>query len=111
MFILVEAGVFCVCKHWQMWSIRLIRDASLGIPWIGSSAAGKAAFMLVREVSVRVNIVIPGREGYYYYSKRTVKRPHSHREIQLIKILLNYALFFVQVSRVVVGSGMSLLYS
>jgi hypothetical protein len=81
MFILAEAGVFFVCKHWQMWSIRLICDASLGIPWIGPSAAGKAAFMLVREVSVRVNIVIPGREGYYNYSKRTVKRPH--REIQL----------------------------
>ena len=46
-----------------MWSIRSIRDASVGIPWIGSSAAGKAAFMLVREVFVRVDMVMPGPEG------------------------------------------------
>jgi hypothetical protein len=46
-----------------MWSIRLIRDASLGIPWIGSGAAEKAAFMLVREVSVREDMMIPGQEG------------------------------------------------
>jgi hypothetical protein len=46
-----------------MWSIRLIRDVSVGIPWIGSGAAGKAAFMLVREVSVRVDMVMPGPEG------------------------------------------------
>ena len=66
MFILAEAGVFCVCEHWQMWSIRSIRDLSMGIPWIESGAAGKAASMLVREVSV--DMVIPGQEGYYYYS-------------------------------------------
>ena len=46
-----------------MWSIRLIRDASVGIPWIGSGAAGKAAFMLVKEVSIRVDMVMPGPEG------------------------------------------------
>jgi hypothetical protein len=46
-----------------MWSIRLIRDASLGIPWIGSGAAGKAAFILMREISVREDMMIPGREG------------------------------------------------
>jgi hypothetical protein len=46
-----------------MWSIRLIRDASVGILWIGSGAAGKAAFMIVREVSVRVDMVMPGLEG------------------------------------------------
>jgi hypothetical protein len=45
-----------------MWSIRSIRDASLGIPWIGSSAAGKAAFMLVREVSVREDMMMPRQE-------------------------------------------------
>jgi hypothetical protein len=28
-----------------------------GIPWIGSGAVGKAAFMLVREVSVRADTV------------------------------------------------------
>ncbi len=54
----------------------------MGIPWIGSGAAGKAAFMLVREVSDSADMVIPGRVGYYYYSKRTVKRPH--KEMQLI---------------------------
>jgi hypothetical protein len=46
-----------------MWSIKSIRDGSVGIPWIGSGAAGKAAFMLVREVSVRVDMVMPGTEG------------------------------------------------
>jgi hypothetical protein len=46
-----------------MWSIRLIGDASVGIPWIGSSAAGKAAFKLVREVSVRVDMVMLEPEG------------------------------------------------
>jgi hypothetical protein len=85
MFIVAEAGVFCVCEHRQIWSIRLIRDASVGIPWIGSGAAGKANFMLVREVSDSVDMVIPGMVGYYYNSKRTVKRPH--REIQLINVL------------------------
>ncbi len=35
----------------------------MGIPWIGSGAAGKAAFMLVREVSIRVDMVTPGPEG------------------------------------------------
>ena len=37
-----------------------MRDASVGIPWMGSGAAGKAAFMLVREVSVRVDMMILG---------------------------------------------------
>jgi hypothetical protein len=46
-----------------MWSIRSISDASVGIPWIGSGAAGKAAFMLVREVFIRVDTLIPGLEG------------------------------------------------
>jgi hypothetical protein len=45
-----------------MWSIKSIRDGSLGIPWIGSGAAGKAAFMLLREVSVRENMVMPRQE-------------------------------------------------
>ncbi len=40
-----------------MWSIRLLRDGSVGIPWIGLGAVGKAAFMLVREVSIRADIV------------------------------------------------------
>ena len=34
----------------------------MGIPWMGSGAAGKAAFMLVREISVVVNMV-PGPGG------------------------------------------------
>ncbi len=37
--------------------IRSIRGRSVGIPWIGSGAVGKAAFMLVREASVRVDMV------------------------------------------------------
>jgi hypothetical protein len=59
MFISSEAGVFCVCKQQYMWSIRLIRDASFGIPWIGLGAAGKAVFMLVRKVSVREDMMMP----------------------------------------------------
>ena len=42
-----------------------MRDASVGIPWIGSIAAGKAAFMLVREASDNADMMIPGRVGYY----------------------------------------------
>ena len=61
MFILAEAGVFCVCEQQQMWSIRSMRDTSVGIPWIGSGAAGKAAFMLVREVSDSADMMLPGR--------------------------------------------------
>jgi hypothetical protein len=57
MFILVEAGVLCVCVQQHMWSIRLMSDASVGIPWIGSGAVGNAALMLVREVSIRVDMV------------------------------------------------------
>ena len=65
MFILAEAGVLCVCEHWQIYSIRSMRDASVGIPWMGSGAAGKAAFMLVREVSV-VEVMVPRPGGGYY---------------------------------------------
>ena len=65
MFIVAEAGVFCVCEQRQMWSIRSMRDTSVGIPWIGSIAAGKAAFMLVREASDNADMMIPGRVGYY----------------------------------------------
>jgi hypothetical protein len=65
MFIVAEAGVFCVCEQRQMWSIRSMRDASVGIPWIGSGAARKTAFMLVREDSASADMMIPGRVGYY----------------------------------------------
>ncbi len=57
MFIVAEAGVFCVCKQRHICIIRLIRDTRVGIPWIGVVAVGKAAFMLVREVSVRADTV------------------------------------------------------
>jgi hypothetical protein len=57
MFIVAEAGVFRVCKQWHKCIIRLIKDARLSIPWIGVGAVGKAAFMLVREVSVRADMV------------------------------------------------------
>ena len=40
-------------------------DASVGIPWMGSGAAGKAAFMLVREISVSADMMLPGPVGYY----------------------------------------------
>ena len=45
-----------------------MRDTSVGIPWIGSGAAGKAAFMLVREVSDSADMMLPGPVGYYEYS-------------------------------------------
>jgi hypothetical protein len=37
--------------------IRSIKDAIVGIPWIGSGAVGKAAFMLVTDVSIRAETV------------------------------------------------------
>ena len=38
----------------------------MGIPWIGSGAAGKAAFMLVREISAVADMVMmPGQGGGY----------------------------------------------
>ena len=52
----------------QMWSIRSMRDASVGIPCIGSGAAGKATFMLVREVSDSADMMIPVQVGYYLFS-------------------------------------------
>jgi hypothetical protein len=79
MFIVAEAGVFCVCEHRQICSIRSISDASVGIPWMGSGAAGKAAFMLVREVSAVVDMV-PGRGGGYYIRRelsRDLKKRYS----------------------------------
>ena len=57
MFIVAEAGVFWVCEQRHICIIRLIRDARVGIPWIGVGAVGKAAFMLVREVSIRADMV------------------------------------------------------
>ena len=41
-------------------------DTSVGIPWIGSGAAGKAAFMLVREVSDSADMMLPGQVGYCF---------------------------------------------
>ena len=35
-----------------------MRDASMGIPWMGYGAAGKVAFMLVRGVSVVIDMLI-----------------------------------------------------
>jgi hypothetical protein len=57
MCIVAEAGVFWVCKQWHICIIRLISDARVGFPCIGVGAGGKAAFMLVREVSVRADRV------------------------------------------------------
>jgi len=65
MFIVAEAGVFCVCEQRQIRSIRSMRDASMGIPWIGSGAARNVAFMLVREDSTSADMMRPGRVGYY----------------------------------------------
>ncbi len=57
MFIVAEAGVFWVCKQWHICIIRWISDARVGIRWIGVGAVGKAAFMLVKEVSIRADMV------------------------------------------------------
>ena len=57
MFIVAEASVFWVCKQRYICIIRLIRDARVGISCNGVGAVGKAAFMLVREVSVRADTV------------------------------------------------------
>jgi hypothetical protein len=81
MFIVAEAGVFCVCEHRQIWSIRSIRDASVGIPWIGSGAAGKAAFILVTEVSAVADMVMkPGQGGGGYYIQRELSRDLIERD-------------------------------
>ena len=45
-----------------------MRDASVGIPCIGSDAAGKATFMLVREVFDSADMMIPVRVSYYLFS-------------------------------------------
>ncbi len=55
MIIVTEAGVFWVCEQRHLCIIRLRGDARVGIPWIG--VVGKAAFMLVREVFVRADMV------------------------------------------------------
>ncbi len=65
MFIVVEVGVLRVCKHRQICSIGSISGASVGIPWIRSGALGKAAFILVREVSVSPDMLILGRGGVF----------------------------------------------
>jgi hypothetical protein len=57
MFIVAEAGVFWVCEQQHICIIRSIRDTRVQIPWISVGAVGKAAFMLVREVSVRADMV------------------------------------------------------
>jgi hypothetical protein len=57
MFIVAEAGVFWVYKLQHMCILRSIMDTGVGIPWIGAGAVGKAAFMLVREVSIRADIL------------------------------------------------------
>jgi hypothetical protein len=36
---------------------RSIREVSVDILWIGSGAVGKAAFMLVREFSIKADMV------------------------------------------------------
>jgi hypothetical protein len=57
MVIVAEAGVFWVCKQRHICIIRSIRDVRVAIPLIGVGVVGKAAFMLVREVSVRADMV------------------------------------------------------
>jgi hypothetical protein len=57
MFIVAEAGFFWIWEQRHICIIRSIRDARVGIPWIGVGAVGKAAYMLVREVSVKANMV------------------------------------------------------
>jgi hypothetical protein len=64
-----------------MWNIRWTRDASLEIPWIGSGAAGKAAFMLLREVSVREDMMMPGQEMLllFLFIRRELSRELNKR--------------------------------
>jgi len=57
----------CGPFRWPWLGIEALHAASpdAACPWIGSSAAGKATFMLVGEVSDSVDMVIPGLVGYY----------------------------------------------
>ncbi len=57
MFPVAKAGVFWVCKQWHICIIKLIRDARVGIPWIGVGAVGTAAFMLAWVVSIMADMV------------------------------------------------------
>ncbi len=57
MFIVAEAGVFWVCEQWHICIIRSIKDARVVISWIGAGEGGKEAFMLVREISIRADMV------------------------------------------------------
>jgi hypothetical protein len=77
-----------------MWSIRLISDASMGIPWSGCGAVGKATFMLVREVSVRPDMVILERGGRCFtlfvggcFTLFAENCQETQQEIQLINVL------------------------
>jgi hypothetical protein len=55
MFIVAETGVFWICKQRHICIIRSIKNMRVGIPWIGVGAVVKVAFMLVREVFIRVD--------------------------------------------------------
>jgi hypothetical protein len=95
----------------------LTSNASIGIPWIGSCAVGKAAFMLMREVSVRADMVNNrSRQGEESSNKwglvldyRTVQRPQQ--EIQLINILKNYLLLLCIYSWMVVAWYVYVVFS
>ncbi len=43
--------------HQHIWRVSSIRDWSIRILWTGSGAVGNAAFMLLREVSVRADML------------------------------------------------------
>ena len=88
MFIVAEAGVLWVCEHQQICSIRFISDVSVGIPWIGSGALGKAAFMLVKEVPVSPDTVILERGGGRVLFQLFVENcQETQQESQLIHVL------------------------
>jgi hypothetical protein len=57
-FVVADAGDCWVWAQRQRWKSSLIRDWSVGIPWIGSGAGGNPAFMFAREVSIRPDILI-----------------------------------------------------
>ena len=57
--------------------IMLIRNPSIEIPWIGSGAVGKAAFMLVREVSVSADMMLWAR--VILFIRRELSRDRKKR--------------------------------
>ena len=96
--------------HRQICSIRSMRDVSVGIPWMGSGAAGKAAFMLVREISLQCRHDDTGAGGVLLLFVENCQET-SERDTANKRSLEFCASIVLVSSRVVVACGVSVMYS